>query len=394
VPWHAVLQVSAFIVLAKEQAEQEQLIRSQHRQHYSMHPAAGLHGGLTNGYMLPQQAYLPHQQQQKPGTMLSLGRGSWPAGTGSPQAGGYTLAAVSSAPSHPMAQGLAQQQQMWGAVPAMLHQQTSLPQVPMGSGYMAAGQDASAAGGVLQYTNTYMMAAGQLMQGAGGPAAGSLPGANPGSLLPQHQQQYLLQAQAQAQHQSQQQQQHQQLMMCAAGSPAAVPVSQCQLGPQMAVGPVGTAASSAPSACPMAPAGGSNDLVLQHAAAASSHGAAAGNSPLASSAGGSTFVQDMLQSLNYAAGGPGMSAAGQQQQCLVLPQTANWMAEASSKAAVTSWAMPAHPAAGASRLNGLTVAAGVLDSSPSFSTASSTRAATNTGFALPVMHVASSTACA
>lgn len=380
-------------MLAKEQAEQEQLIRSQHRQHYSMHPAAGLHGGITNGYMLPQQAYLPHQQQQKSGTVLSLGRGSWPACTGSPQA--VNLAAVSSAPGLSVTQGLAQhQQQMWGAVPAMLHQQTSLPQaMAMGSGYMAAGQDAGAAGGVAQYTNTYMMAAGQqLMQGAGGPAAGS----NPGSMLlaPQHQQQYLLQAQ----HQSQQQQ-HQQLMMCAAGSPAAaaaslVPVSQCQLGPQMAVGPVGTAASSAPSACPMAPAGGSNDLVLQHAAAASSHGAAAGNSPLASSAGGSTFVQDMLQSLNYAAAGPGMSAAGQQQQCLVLPQAANWMAEASSKAAVTSWAMPAHPAAGTSRLNGLTVAAGVLDSSPSFSTASSTSAATNNGFALPVMRVASSTACA
>jgi hypothetical protein len=58
------VQVSTFIVLAKEQAEQEQLARSHHRQHYSsMQQHLGMNPCFNSGYVLPQQTYLNQQQQ-------------------------------------------------------------------------------------------------------------------------------------------------------------------------------------------------------------------------------------------------------------------------------------------------------------------------------------------
>lgn len=485
------LQVSAFIVLAKEQAEQEQLARSQQRQHYSFSQQTSLpHSG---GYMLQQQAYLPQQQQmylpqqqqaylpqqvqqvsylqqpqqyhhhvdsaqqqapqqqqQQPSLVVmapaAMGQAGltsgWPSAMGQGAAQldnatysfaqqGVTVATIPPGPqalAHAMnAQQQQQHQQVWAAVtpsnlPNTMLQQQQQAQMPQmiampagGSGYGAA-QDPNTPA---QYAGSYMInTAGQTMHaavlaqpappgaGAGGhvAAATGLPSSAAMLLSAQQQQQLLASAGGVSSAlglQGQQQHHHHQLVMPSGSQPL--------LGMTPAVGSCGaiglqqqaTISGSATLACPTlglsSSATTSNNnpepFVLggqQHhqegQAAAAEHATA-----LQCGVGGTAFVQDMLQSLNYTAAGQ------QQQQCVVTSQPGTWVSAAAAPTAAVSWAMVQQPStggAGVQTVQGLTVGAGVLDSSPSFSATSSTSANTSTGFALPRMCAATSPACA
>lgn len=385
------MQVSTFIVLAKEQAEQEQLARNHHRQQYaSMQQHLGMaQAGFSSGYALPQQAYLAQQQQHAnivlagpPGMVQQqpsmVSPAAWPnAGAAGAYALGQPGIAVmqggmvqqqqpqgSPVQHHPQQQ----QQQMWSPVantiPGMLQQQQAGMQ-PVGQMMAAPYLDPSTAAGQQYPAGSYMMGSAQGMQGGlGSPAASTAMLLN---VQPQlQQQQYLVQGAGPATSMPAQQQ----AAMVAAGYPAT-------LSPHVAASVA--AASSCPAAVPMAMAG------PQDMGTAGACGI-----------GGSTFVQDMLHSLDYvAAGGQGGAPAAQgqhqqQQAGLMVQQGMGWM-PADGQQAAASWAMVQTPIGGPQAFPVAPTA--ILDNSPSFSATSSTSANTNTSFALPRMCAVSSGTC-
>jgi hypothetical protein len=404
-------QVSTFIVLAKEQAEQEQLARNQ-RQQYSLH---NMGSSLQGSYGLPQQqAFLPQQPQQQqlqhqgsityltmPGGMSVMPVAAWPstagaAGAGAMQ-GGYTLAppagsmAVMPGSMVQHASPVQQQQaapQMWATMGAgmspVMHQQQHVGMQAVGP--MAGGSYVNSNMAAQYPANSpYMVGQQQGMCVLASPAG---PAASSTAML------LALQPHQQAQ---------QQQFFLNPALPCSMPAQHAAGGmaagfPAGSVSPVSNALSVGSMSLSAQPE------MLQQQSPARMTGAEGSHS--ACGVGGDTFVRDMLHSLNYAAAGHNSSPPGalqqpqqQQQGGVYVPQGLTWVpvegthATSSAGTAPTgSWAMAqaplgsgqAFPAAG-----GLTT-----EASPSFSAASSTSASTSTGFALPRMCAASSAACA
>lgn len=385
-------QVSTFIVLAKEQAEQEQLARNQQRQQYGLH-----HMG---SYGFPQQqAFLPQQQPQQlqhqgsvtyhtvPGGMNVMPVAAWSSAAGAGAAAGtmqstymLTPSAGSMAVMPSMVQHAspAQQQaapQMWAAMgagmsPIMQQQQVGVQVV----GAMAGGTYVNMAG---QYpANNYMVGQQQGMCELASPAG---PGASAAMLVAP--------------------QQHQQLQQFFLNlmPPCSMPAQHDGIAagfPQGQLSPVSNALSVLPVGI-----GGQQELLQQHSPA---HMTGAEGSHSACGVGSNMFVRDMLNSLNCAAAGHNTSPPGALQQPqpqqggVYVPQGLTWVpvegtaTSSAGTAPAASWAMPQAPMGNGQAFP----AAGLPEASPSFSAASSTSTSASTGFALPRMCAASSSACA
>lgn len=391
------VQVSTFIVLAKEQAEQEQLARSHHRQHYSsMQQHLGMNPCFNSGYVLPQQTYLNQQQQHAnmafsvPSAMaqqqpMVIQQAAWPNAAAP---GAYALAQPAMTVI-PQQQGSPQhhQQQMWApvasSIPPMLQHQQQAPLQPVGP-MAGAYLDSSTAAGQFP-AGGFVMNPAQGMQGVlpnAGSALGS-PAASTAMLLNAQQQQphipqqqYLLQGAAPTSMPAQ-------AAMVAAGYSAS-------LSPQVAVS-VAAAVCNSPVAAPMAMAG-PHELALHPAGSAQTPGRDGASN--ACGIAGSSFVAEMLSSLNAAASA-GQQAAPlalqhqQQARMTMSPQSIGWMPVEGHQTAA-SWAMVQTPIGGG---QGFPVAAGMADNSPSYSATSSTSANTSTGFALPRLCAVSSGTC-
>lgn len=385
-------------MLAKEQAEQEQLARNQQRQQYSLHHM----GSLQGSYGFPQQqAFLPQQQPQQlqhqgsityhtmPGGMNVMPVAAWPsaagAGAGAMQST-YTLTqpagSMAVMPSMVQHASPAQQQaapQMWAAMgagmsPIMQQQQQQVGVQAVGA--VAGGTYVNMAG---QYpANNYMVGQQQGMCVLASPAR---PAACAAMLV------------APQQHQQQQQ------FFLNSMPPCCMPAQHDGIAAGFPQGPL-SSVSNALSVLPMG-IGGQQELLQQHSPA---HMTGAESSHSACGVGSNMFVRDMLNSLNYAAAGHSTSPPGalqqpqqqQQQGGVYVPQGLTWVpvegtaTSSAGTAPAASWAMPQAPMGNGQAFP----AAGLTEASPSFSAASSTSASTSTGLALPRMCAASSAACA
>jgi hypothetical protein len=363
-------QVSTFIVLAKEQAEQEQLARQHHRQQYP-HPS-GMPACGYSSYALQQPAYMTQQQQQQVMNMSmgmqpqhavnmgfvmpagmdssSMGMHAWPQAAGAMHMGMQPASAVGNMAAVLPMMGTAVmpyqahmqqqqqgQQQVWcpaGSMQPMMQQLNPAHAQGMQDAHMLAAHPAAAA------------AAGGSMQ----PMVTASPIASSTPMLV---------------HSPLQQRQHQaagvvQQYVLQGGVPVSMPAQQ-QTAVLAAPGYSGTALnpmqvcafSTAAVPTSLAPAGLQQDRVLQHVHSMPAHvshvplqGGKEASSPGACGhVGGPTFVQDMLSSLNYAtgaaAGQAGMAAcAGLQVQHHHQQQGMQGMMHHSAP-----WGLPAHVAA-------------------------------------------------
>jgi hypothetical protein len=411
-------------VLAKEQAEQEQLARQQHRQQYSLRQMS-LPSGVNASYALPQQTYLAQQQQQQQqqagmgyvcvqgenGTAVPACASIAGTGGGAVQ-GTYTLAPPNSG-MHGLTvmQGTVQQtvspqqQQVWAPVVGNMslrlqeQQQQQVGVQAVGRMPQMAGTYVSidpSTGTVTQYPSASHVDVGSaqgmqvlgaqpqqqfILQGTAGPVGAS---ASPVMMLgwqqpqPQH---FILQDATMPAQQGD--------LIPAGGYTA-------EMSRQVSVSV--SAVSNAPVAAPLGMAG-QHEMLLQQGPGQILAGE---GSPSACSIGGGAFVRDMLSGLNYAAAGQTSSPFGlhQQQQRLMgsmvvqQPQTVSWLpADGLARSAgqtAASWAMVQAPLAAG---QGFPMPAGLTDASPTYSATSSTSASTSTGLALPLMCAASSTAC-
>jgi hypothetical protein len=401
-------------VLAKEQAEQEQLACQHHRQQYSLRQMS-LPTGFNGSYVLPPQTYFAQQQQQQAGMGYMQGVNgmavpAWAstgAGAGAVQ-GTYALAPTNSGMNGlTVIQGMVQQtvspqqQQVWAPVagnmlPGLQQQQVGMQAVGQMSQMTGTYVNIDpSTGTVTQYPSASYVQMGSaqgmqvlgaqqqfILQGTASPVGANASAAMmPGGQQPP---QYTLQDATMP---------AQQGALIPAGGYAA------NMSPQVSVSV--SAVSNAPVAAPWGMAS-QHEILLQQR---SGQLLAGDGSPSACGIGGGAFVQDMLSGLSYAASGQTGSPVGahhQQQQPGLMgsmvaqqqAQTVSWMpadALASSAGqAAASWAMVQAPMP----IGQGFPAAGLTDASPSFSATSSTSASTSTGFALPLMCAAGSTACA
>lgn len=393
-------------MLAKEQAEQEQFARQQHRQQYNLRQMS-LPTGFNGSYVLPQQSYLAQQQQHQASMgyvqgINGMAAPAWAsaatAGVGAVQ-GTYALAPTNSGMNGlTVMQGMVQQtvspqQQAWapvaGSMSPGLQQQQQVGMQAVGQMPQMAGTYVSidpSTGAITQYPGAGYVQMGvpaQGMQVLGAQQAqqqyilqgtASPVGANASSAMmlgtQQPQQQYILQGS---------------IMPGQQGGVVPAGGHTANMSPQITVSVSGV--SNAPVAAPLGVAG-QHEMLLQQG----SGQILAGEGSNACGIGGSAFVQDMLSGL-------GMPHQQQQQGFMASmvaqqPQTVSWMPAdglASSAGQVAaSWAMVQAPMAAGQGFP----AAGLTDASPSYSATSSTSASTSAGFALPLMCAVSSTACA
>jgi hypothetical protein len=417
-------------VLAKEQAEQEQLARQHHRQQYPQHsgmPACG----YSNTYALQQPAYMVQQQQQamgmhmgmqpqqamgmhmgmQPQQAMNLNIGfvvpagmdsssmdlhAWQQGAGAmhmnmqpaPVVAGNMPAGVPVVATNVMPYQAHMQQQQQQHV----QQQVWCPAGSMQPTMQQVHPGHALAGSAQGMQDSHMLAAHPASVAAAGGAMQTMVAASP-----------MAASTPMLVHSPLQQQQHQgagvvQQYVLQGGVPSN-PINPMQM----------CAVSTAAAPTSLAPAGLPQDVVLQHVHSMPAHvghmsvqGSGEVSSPGACGhVGGPTFVQDMLTSLNYAAGTAagqaGMAASAglqvqhqQQQQGMmgapwVLP--ANVAATSSvsvGQSMLRSWSeVPAASMGGMQQQQGFPVGSAMLaNSSPAFSAASSTSAATSTAYAL------------
>lgn len=337
------MQVSTFIVLAKEQAEQEQLARQQQRHQYNLQHM-GMHAGPTS-YVLPQQAFLLQQQQHASMACAMAPVPAWTSSVAPNSTSG--LSSMAGAPAQHAGFSTEQQHmQAWvpAGTPAVMQQSPLMEQQQVGM--QLPGQMAPAG----TYVSMHVLAS---------PSASVA--ASTAMLLstqqPQVQQQFVLQA-------------------------VSVPAQQAGL----AAVPM-SAVTNAPTAAQVRITGTHELSLLQQA---SGQLAAGESSPSACSIGGHAFVQDMLSSLSYAAAGQNLSTA---QGILIPPAPAvPWAQCESTSSAVVAGGSTAQWSVGQTTVAG---AHGLISASPAYSATSSTSANTSTGYVLPArMCPVSSPVCA